>query len=70
MKHSLTSSGTVQSIRMPPIKMVLGSGSFYPFGILVGGDSSDDPAKVTKGCWFDNLNYDNNGNMNFYSLRY
>jgi hypothetical protein len=52
-----TLSGTIQSIFIPEIKVGAGNGSFNAFGILTGGDSSDDPAKLTGGIWFDDLNY-------------
>jgi len=52
-----TLSGTLQSIPMPELKVAAGSGSFNAFGILTGGNSSDDPAKLTGGIWFDDLNY-------------
>jgi hypothetical protein len=32
---------------MPVITVAAGSGSFDAFGILVGGDSGGDPAKLT-----------------------
>jgi len=53
-----TLSGTLQSIPMPELKVAEGSGSFNAFGILTGGNSSDDPTKLTGGIWFDDLNYD------------
>ncbi len=53
-----TLSGTLQSIPMPELKVAAGSGSFNAFGILTGGNSSDDPTKLTGGIWFDDLNYD------------
>jgi len=53
-----TLSGSLQSIPMPTITVAAGNGTFNAFGILAGGDSSDDPTKKTGGCWFDNLTYD------------
>jgi hypothetical protein len=53
-----TLSGTLQSIPMPELKVAAGSGSFNAFGLLAGGNSSDDPTKLTGGIWFDDLNYD------------
>ena len=53
-----TLSGTMQSIPMPEIKAAAGNGSFNAFGILSGGENSDDPTKQTGGIWFDDLNYD------------
>jgi len=52
-----TLSGTVTS-RPVSITVAAGSGSFNAFGILAGGDSSDDPTKKNGGCYFDNLTYD------------
>jgi uncharacterized repeat protein (TIGR02543 family) len=52
-----TLSGTLTSLPFS-ISVPAGSGSFNAFGILAGGDSSDDPTKKTGGCWFDNLTYD------------
>ncbi len=52
-----TLSGTLTSLPVN-IAVPAGSTSFNAFGILSGGDSSDDPTKLTGGCWFDNLNYD------------
>jgi hypothetical protein len=53
-----TLSGTLQSIPMPELKVAAGSGSFNAFGLLAGGNSSDDPTKLTGGIWFDDLTYD------------
>jgi hypothetical protein len=58
LKYFLTSSGTVQSITIPPVKAAPGSDNFNAFGILTGGNSSDDPTKLTGGIWFDDVNYD------------
>jgi antitoxin component YwqK of YwqJK toxin-antitoxin module len=52
-----TLSGTIQSVFIPAIKVAAGIGNFNAFGILAGGDSSDDPTKLTGGIWFDDLNY-------------
>jgi hypothetical protein len=52
-----TLSGTIQSIFIPEIKVTAGNSSFNAIGILNGGDNSDDPAKLTGGIWFDDLNY-------------
>jgi hypothetical protein len=53
-----TLSGTLTGL---PIRITVpaGSGSFDAFGILAGGDDSDDPTKKTAACWFDDLTYDN-----------
>jgi len=64
-----TLSGTVSSLPMPPITVAAGSGSFNAFGLLVGGDGSNDLTKLTGGCWFDNLTYDK-GVVTTYTITY
>jgi len=52
-----TLSGTLTGLPIS-ITVAAGSGSFDAFGILAGGDDSDDPTKKTAACWFDDLIYD------------
>ena len=52
-----TLSGTLTGLPIS-IKVAAGSGRFDAFGILAGGDDSDDPTKKTADCWFDDLTYD------------
>jgi hypothetical protein len=52
-----TLSGTVTS-RPISITVAAGSSSFNAFGILSGGDESEDSRKITGECHFDNLTYD------------
>jgi uncharacterized repeat protein (TIGR02543 family) len=63
-----TLSGTLTSLPFS-ISVPAGSGSFNAFGMLAGGDSSDDPTKQTGGCWFDNLTYDK-GTVTNYIVTY
>jgi antitoxin component YwqK of YwqJK toxin-antitoxin module len=51
-----TLSGTVTSLPVS-ITVAAGSGNFNAFGILAGGNNSDDPTKKTGTCYFDNLTY-------------
>ena len=52
-----TLSGTLTGLPVS-ITVPAGSGSFDAFGILAGGDGSDDPEQKTGDCYFDNLTYD------------
>jgi uncharacterized repeat protein (TIGR02543 family) len=63
-----TLSGTLTSL---PISIMVppGSGSFNAFGILAGGDSSDDLTKKTDLFHFDNLTYDK-GTVTSYKVTY
>jgi hypothetical protein len=52
-----TLCGTVTS-RPISIRVAAGSSSFNAFGILAGGNDSEDSGKKTGECYFDNLTYD------------
>jgi uncharacterized repeat protein (TIGR02543 family) len=61
-----TLSGTLTGLPIS-IKVAAGSASFDAFGILAGGDISDDPTKKTDVCCFDNLTYDK-GTVTTYNI--
>jgi uncharacterized repeat protein (TIGR02543 family) len=61
-------SGTLTSLHFSISAPAVG-GSFNAFGILAGGESSDDPTKQTGGVYFDNLNYDK-GTVTNYMVTY
>jgi antitoxin component YwqK of YwqJK toxin-antitoxin module len=52
-----TLSGTLTGLPIS-ITVAAGSSNYNAFGLLTGGDGSNDPTKLTGNCWFDNLNYD------------
>jgi len=63
-----TLSGTLTSLPIS-ITVPAGSGRFNAFGMLAGGDRSDDPTKQTGGVYFDDLNYDK-GEVKTYTVNY
>jgi uncharacterized repeat protein (TIGR02543 family) len=63
-----TLSGTVTSLPIN-ISVAAGTGSFNAFGILAGGDSSNDSTQANGSYYFDNLTYDK-GTVATYTVTY